>query len=215
MSYDENDAMRDAEYESLIADFYGQFGPEIANEAVDGFQTARLQSFFVEHPALIGPATKQLAQAQGLLAAGFDDAALVFAASAVELTLKQALFRPVVFGLVNSAPAALVIAELSMGHTAIDRFKNLLLDVLSELLGSSLRTYVHAGSTKPLWEEIKSTQDSRNAIVHKGEARSAQDATDAVRVAAAVVETLYPAIVRSVGLHLHGVQVCTTKGCKA
>ena len=45
--------------------------------------------------------------------------------------LKQALFRPIVYGLVHSAPAAVIIAELSLGHAALDRFKTLLLDILS------------------------------------------------------------------------------------
>jgi len=214
MSYDEWDAMQDAQYEHMIQEFYDQYGPEIAGEAIDHFQTERLQSYFVENPTLIEPAVRQLEQARRLAVAGFSDSGLVFAASAMEVALKQAVFRPIVYGLVLSAPAAVIIAELSLGHTALDRFKNLLLDVLGELLGTKLRWYVHTGSQKSLWEEVKLTQNARNSIVHRAETRSVQEAEDALRVASAVVETLYPAIVRSVGLHLHGVTACNKQACR-
>ena len=194
MLYDESDAMQDAQYEHMLQEFYDQHGPEIASEAIDHFQTERLQSYFVENPTLIEPAVRQLEEARRLAAAGFSASGLVFAASAIEVALKQAIFRPIVYGLVLSAPAAVIIAELSLGHSALDRFKNLLLDVLGELLGAKLREDVHTGSTKPLWEEVRATQDARNAIVHRAEKRSPQEAEDALRVASAVVETLYPAI---------------------
>jgi len=214
MSHDEWDAREEEYYDQLLKDFYQEHGPEIASEAIDGFQTERLQSYFTENPALIELSVRQLTQSRHLLAAGFHDAAIVFAASAIEVALKQAIFRPIVYGLVHSAPAAVVIAELSLGHTALDRFKNLLLDVLSDLIGTKLREYVHPESKKPLWDEIKATQDARHAIVHRAESRTPQDADDALRVASALVETLYPAVIQTVGLHLHGTTVCAKKECK-
>jgi len=214
MSYDEHDAAEEEFYSQMVADFYQEHGPQIAQEAIDAFQTERLQSYFSQNPALIAPAARQLERARELRLMGAGDASIVFAASATELALKQALLKPIVFGLVQSAPAAVVIAELSLSHTALDRFKNLLLDVLSDVLGSNLRTYTHAGSAKPLWEEIRLTQDARNAVLHRGESRAAQEVNDAIRVAEAVAEALYPAVVGAVGLHLHTAVVCTDKNCK-
>jgi hypothetical protein len=214
MSYDESDAAEDEFYSQMVEDFYREHGPQIAQEAVDAFQTERLQSYFSQHPALIAPAALQLERARALRLMGAGDASIVFAASATELALKQALLKPIVFGLVQSTPAAVVIAELSLSHAALDRFKNLLLDVLSDVLGSNLRTYSHQGAAKPLWEEIRATQDARNAVLHRGEARAPQEVNDAIRVAEAVVEALYPAVVGAVGLHLHAAVVCTDKNCK-
>jgi len=215
MSYDMNDAMADAYYESLYKEFYETHGPEIAGEAIAGFQHERLQSYFVAHPRLVEPALHQIAMARGLLSEGYSDAALVFAASAVEIGLKQALFKPVVYGLVHSEPAADIIAELSLGHAAIDRFKDLLLDILAGYLRKDLRTYVHAGAAKTLWEEIKESQDHRNAILHRGERRPPAAAEVALRSASAVAETLFPALARALGLHSHGgVHLCNKSACK-
>ena len=40
MSYDESDARYDADMEQLISDFHEEYGPQIADEAIDGFQSA-------------------------------------------------------------------------------------------------------------------------------------------------------------------------------
>ena len=62
MSYDEWDARQEEYYDSMLQEFYQEHGPEIATEAIDGFQTERLQSYFTDNPALIEPAVRQLAQ---------------------------------------------------------------------------------------------------------------------------------------------------------
>lgn len=129
--------------------------------------------------------------------------------------LKQAFFRPIVYGLVHSAPAAVIIAELSLGHRALDRFKTLLLDILAGYAGADLRKYTFPGATKTLWEEIKDSQEARNAILHRGEERSAAAADVALLSASAVLETLFPAVANAIGLHVHnGVRVCNIAACK-
>jgi hypothetical protein len=62
--------------------------------------------------------------------------------------LKQALFMPIVYGLVQSEPAAKIIAELTLAHRAIGRYSGLVLDVFSDLLGADFRKYMHAGGSK-------------------------------------------------------------------
>ncbi len=215
MSYDENDAAYDAYMDQLFEEFRETEGQQIADDAVAGFQDERLRSYFVAHPTLVEPAVRQLTTARSLSSQNHTDAALVFAASAVEVGLRQALFRPIVYGLVHSAPAAVIIAELSLGHMALDRFKNLLLDILAGYVGSDLRKYTHPGAAKTLWEEIKDSQESRNAILHRGEQRSSADAQVALRSASAVVETLFPGVTGALGLHLHGsIRLCSVDQCK-
>lgn len=169
MSYDENDAAYDAYMDQLFKEFRETEGQQIADDAIASFQDERLQSYFVAHPNLVEPAVRQLGVARLLASQGHPSAAIVFAASAVEVGLKQALFRPIVYGLVHSAPAAVIIAELSLGHTALGRFKILLLDILAGYAGTDLRKYTAQGAAKTLWEEIKDAQDARNAILHRGE----------------------------------------------
>jgi hypothetical protein len=215
MSYDENDAAYDAYMDQLLQEFRESEGQQIADDAIAGFQDDRLQSYFVANPTLVEPAVRQLRVARLLSSQDHPSAALVFAASAVEVGLKQALFRPIVYGLVHSAPAAVIIAELSLGHAALDRFKTLLLDILAGYAGTDLRKYASPGATKTLWEEIKDSQECRNAILHRGEERSAAVADVALRSASAVLETLFPAVANAIGLHVHsGVRVCKAEVCK-
>jgi hypothetical protein len=215
MSYDETDAAYDVYMDRLFDEFRETEGQQIAYDAIASFQDGRLQSYFVASPMLIEPAVRQLTAGRMFAAQSQANAAVVFAASAVEVGLKQGLFRPIVYGLVHSARAAVIIAELSLGHMAIDRFKSLLLDILAGYVGSDLREYMHPGAAKTLWEEIKDSQESRNAILHRGEQRFPADAAVALRSAGAVVETLFPAVVHAIGLHLHGgTRICNLDACK-
>ena len=215
MSYDEYDAMYEESIDRLFQEFYETYGSDIAQEAIAEFQYERLQSYFLAHPRLVEPALQQLAMARNLLGQGYADAALVFAASAVEVGLKQALFKPVVYGMVHSEAAAAIITELSVGHAAIDRFKGLLLDILASYLKIDLPRYISEGATKTLWEEIKDSQNHRNAILHRGEHRSPEEAQVALRSASTVVEKLFPAVAGAFGLHLHGgVELCNKVSCK-
>lgn len=185
MSYDESDAAYDAYMDQLFRETEGQ---QIAADAIAGFQDELLQSYFVEHPTLLEPAVRQLNVARLLLCQRQPSAALVFAESAVEVGLKQALFKPIVYGLVHSAPAAVIIAELSLGHAALDCLKTLVLDILAGYAGTDLRKYTFPGATKTLWEEIQDSQEARNAIPHRGKERSSTDADVALRSAPAVLE---------------------------
>lgn len=215
MSYDEFDAAYDEYLDELLKEFRETEGQQIADDAIAGFQDERLQSYFIANPTLVEPAVRQLRVARLLYAQNHHGAALVFASSAVEVGLKQTLFRPIVYGLVHSAPAAVIIAELSLGHAALDRFKTLLLDILAGYVGTDLRKYTSPGAAKSLWEEIKDSQEARNAILHRGEERSAADADVALRSASAVLETLFPAVASAIGLHVHdGVRVCKAAACK-
>ncbi len=192
MSYDETDAAYDAYMDELLTEFREAEDQQIADDAIVGFQDERLQSYFVAQPALAESAVRQLGVARLRYSDNHPGAALVFAASAVEVGLKQALFRPTVYGLVHSAPAAIIIAELSLGHAALDRFKTLLLDILAGYIGTDVRKYTTPGTAKSLWEEIKDSQEARNAILHRGEERSAADADVALPSPSAVLESPVP-----------------------
>lgn len=216
MSYDEWDAAQENYIDELLEDFYATRGPDIAEEAIETFRSDRFRSYFVDNPMIIEPARRHLAQARQLLAKNESDAALVFAASAVEIGIKEGLYRPVVHGLlVDSNGAALIIATHLLNQTELDRFKELLFEVLATEVRLDLKTYVHPGGTKKLWDEISETQKRRNEILHRGTTKTVADAEMALRAATAVVETLFPSMVNSLRLHIHeGCRICDLSACK-
>ena len=79
MSYDENDAARDAFYE------------QIGNEAIADFTADRLKSYYDDHFDVMQPALRTLHEATRLRTDGHPSAAIVFAASAIELFLKATI----------------------------------------------------------------------------------------------------------------------------
>jgi len=66
MSYDENDAARDAFYE------------EVGNEAIGDFTADRLKSYYDDHDAVMQPALRALHEGKRLLENGHPSAAIVF-----------------------------------------------------------------------------------------------------------------------------------------
>src|SRR5437016_11002375 len=99
----------EAEEEAALQNLYNEFGPEWAAEhrdelfqqAVREFTADRLKSYYVAQPRLALPALDSLKESQSLLAS-HPKAALVFAMTAIEVTIKTVLLKPIVFGLVHT-----------------------------------------------------------------------------------------------------------------
>lgn len=200
----------EARYEQWMEDLYA----EHSKKAVEEFTAERLQSFYIKNPLLAQPALAALVESRALLIS-HPAAALVFAATATEVGLKEVLLKPVVFGMVHSESAASLITELTVSHSCVERFRDLLYQILSEHGGVDLGSFARPSSSKKLWEEIREIQKRRNVILHRAEQSSVEDARQSIDVASAVLETLFPAVATHLGLHIHdGFRVCNQAGCR-
>jgi hypothetical protein len=210
MSYDPEEAWRDAareEYEAEIgAQYLREFGyelyPEHYAEAIKEFTAERLQSYYVANPNLAAPALDALLEAQSLVSS-HPRAGLVFAATAMELAIKVVLLKPIVFGLVHIEGLAGFITELATKHTGMERFQNLLTAILAEFGGVDLRTFTRPNSLKTLWKEMDDVQNARNAVIHRGETGPSASADLAVAVATTLLKDVFPQILAKLDLHLH------------
>lgn len=212
MSY----TLEDAQYDMYMAEEGARLLYEEHRErAITEFTTERLRSYYVDHPTLMAPALQALTDSRELLGV-HAGAALVFAASAVELGIKGVLLRPVVYGLVHQESTAALITDLVVSHTSFDRFRDLLFEILTEHGGTDLRAAKRPGASKPLWEEIAGVQANRNALVHRGERPDTEQAGLSVEVATTVLDQLIPSVLHHLGLHLHdAVRVCAKTACPA
>jgi hypothetical protein len=100
----------EARYEQWMEELYA----EHSKQAIEEFTADRLQSFYLKNPVLAKPPLDTLVQSR-LLLGSHPAAALVFAATATEVGLKEVLLKPVVYGLVHSESAASLITELALG----------------------------------------------------------------------------------------------------
>lgn len=204
----------EAAHDEYLVGLYNEYGPEWAaehkaelqaefyNEIVSEFTTERLKSYYVANPNLAGPASESLVYAQSLMPS-FPKAALVFAATAMELAVKTVFLKPIVFGLVHTEGLATFITELTTQHTGMERFQTLLTAILAQFGGVDLRTYTRAGASKTLWEEICGVQKIRNAVVHRGESVEDSNAHLAISVARTLLHEIFPKVLEKLDLHLH------------
>ena len=183
-------------------------------QAIEEFTDERLKSFYLAHPLIAQPPLEALAEARKLVEA-HTSAAQVFAAVAVEVGLKAALLKPVVHGLVHSESAADIITDLTLRHTRFDFFHKLLSQILSEHGGVDLEIYTRASTAKTLWDEILEVQKCRDRLLHRAESANLAQTEQAIAVAEAIIEKLFPTVVSHLGLHLHdGVRICGHRRCR-
>jgi len=97
----------------------------------------------------------------------------------------------------------------------MDRYKDLLLQILREHGGVDLLSYKRSGSRKNIWDEIKTVQAKRNSIVHGAQVASEEETTLALSVASTIMEILFPSVITKMGLHLHdGYRICADWKCQ-
>jgi hypothetical protein len=180
-------------------------------QAIDEFTSERLQSYYLKKPELAVPALNSLSYAKELLDP-FHKAALLFAVTSTELTVKNVLLKPIISGLVHTEDLADFIADLTTTHTGMDRFHKLLTGILAQYGGVELKTFKRNSSNKTLWEEITVVQVARNAVVHRGEHSELTAAVLSISVAETLLNDIFPRILKNLGLHLHKpITVCACK----
>ena len=163
--------------------------PAHKEQAIDEFTNDRLQSFYLTHREILQPGIARIRQA-GELAKSHPSASYVFSTTAIELFLKAALLKPVVYGLVHNHTLAEVVVEETLGYSGFERYKKLLSKLFEELARIDIARITRAGSTIPLLTEAEKIQNVRNGIIHRGEDVTEQQARHAEEVASAVLDVV-------------------------
>lgn len=196
-------------YDKWMSDLYA----EHSAQALQEFTAERLHSYYLSHPDVAEAPIRSLQEARALLL-NHATASLVFAMVAIEVGVKIALLKPIVSGLVHDASAATLITDLVISHGG-DKYRDLLFHILLTIGGVNLKAFRRFNSEQLLWEEIKCVQKERNAIIHQAVQATFKQAERAISVGSAVLEQLFPEVVRKLGLHLHdGVRICSSWECE-
>lgn len=198
MSYDYHDAAMDEAYERLSEELY----PSHKAKAIVEFTRERLRSYYLEHTDLLLPAGRTYKLAKTLLAANQPEAALVFAASAIELFLKACLLRPVVAGLVHSPSLTDLVVDAALSQTGFDRYENLLAGLFKELTRQDIRQIKREGATEGLLKEAAGIQSRRNRVAHRGETATMDEAAVACAVATAVFDSILATVLAELDLSM-------------
>jgi hypothetical protein len=183
-------------------EFARYFFEDNYEKAVRLFTSERLQSFYVEHPKLAAPALEALNYARSLMPT-HPRAALVFGVTSTELVIKDVLLRPLISGLVHVEDLAMLVVEQSISQTGMDRFQKLLAGIISEFTSFELSTLKRPNSSQTLWQEIKTVQEARNGVVHRGESVEEEMATRSIEIADMLLNVILPDLLSKMELHLH------------
>lgn len=186
MSYDPDDAARDEFYDSISKELY----PDHKTQAISEFTTERLRSFYVSNPNVMIPAVEVIKQGKKLNEAGFPSAALIFFVTGIELLLKATVLKPVVHGLVHSAPLAEAVVEQALGQSGFDRYTKLLSRLYSEFSGLDINAIRRNNEKQNLLTECSALQALRNKIIHQGAICNVTEAANGLDVVTAVYEKI-------------------------
>ena len=211
MSWTQEDADREQFYESM----YNEFGPQWADEhadelyrkhyddAVKEFTAERLQSYYLKHPDMAKAAIGMMEESTALHPK-HPNAALLFAASAVEITIKHLLVKPIVNGLVHNEAVADVVVSMTPVQTGSEGFKKLLFGILKKVADVDLASHKRAGSNRTLWDEWMQLQKARNDLIHDGIPPSADTLGLSSAVGVEFLTVIFPSVLATLGLKVSG-----------
>jgi hypothetical protein len=188
----------EAAYDEAMSALY----EEHKEQAIQEFTVERLQSYYIHYPDIAKPAFHALSEARQLISR-HPTASFIFSAISIEVGIKVTLLKPVVYGLVHSESLALIITDMVIRQTSIDRFQKLLFKILSEYGGIDLDTLKRPRSLKLLWDEMKNVQKRRNQVIHRAESVNINESKQALIVAAYILENIFPNLVEYIELHIH------------
>lgn len=181
------DAWQEEAYDRMVAEVLDAHKGDIADDIINEFVSERMGSYYRDHPDLTAPAEAAIEEARNLINVS-PTASLVFSRSAVEMTLRDVLLKPIAFGMVHNQTTGPLIAELVVGNR---HFTRLLFSIL-EGYGLDLKHDSRRGSSKNLWAEMEEIKQKRDRIVHCGEKTSHEMAKLSLEIATALLHKLYP-----------------------
>src|ERR1041384_299751 len=212
----EYEARMDAIYEGVLEHYRNSDSYyEDINKGIDDFIAERQKSFYIEKPAVAESAFNLLSEARELFTLGHYAAAQVMAGASVEVTFGDALLKPMIFGFVHSDAVAPMVADIIEDARSVYKFKALLVEIVSRYSSIDLYTFTIPGSTKSLWQSVNEVTTQRNDVLHRGGLLTVtrEEAEYALAVATTLLETVFPAVLNNLGLHLHGLNVCADPHC--
>jgi hypothetical protein len=181
--------------------WYSELVEQISTEAIDQFTFDRMRSYYLNNSSVAVNVVAVFREADSLVASS-PSAAVVLFITSVELCLKVALLKPLVYGLVHNESVAELVSDLSIKQNGLDRFKPFLARILAEYGGIDFHAFTIDGHSKTLWEELATIQSSRNALVHQGQLASPELAKLAKEVATMFIGTYLASVLSNLGLKI-------------
>jgi hypothetical protein len=175
---------------------------ELKERAIEEFTEERLTSFYFEHPDILRQSFEILRESK-LVLEHSPSASLLLSCSCIEVSVKSGILKPIIYGLVHSEVAADIIANTSIKQTGLDRFRDLLAKLISNVASFDIKTYTRSGASKTLWNERADIQTIRNKIAHQAQKCTKDQAELSINVAESFLKELIPNILSALNLEIN------------
>ena len=125
-------------------------------------------------------------------------------------SVSQSIIRVWRKGQQNQHSLASLIVEQSTNQMGMDRFQKVLAGIVSEFSSFELSTLKRPSSTQTLWQEIKTVQEVRNGVVHRGETVGEEVAKQSIEIANMLLNVVFPDVLSKLDLHTHPpIRICS------
>lgn len=194
MSYDENDAAMDEFYDRVSDELF----PEHKEIAIEEFIEERMQSYFLQNPNIIAPAIDCSNHANQLMEVS-PQGALTMYTTAIELFIKSALLKPVLFGMVHNENIAGLIVDSSIGQSGFSRYNKLLTALCIHAANIDLAS-IKGMQKKPILKEAEQIQAIRNKVVHQGYKATAEEMGQSKNIAYLMLTEVVEPVLKNLNL---------------
>jgi hypothetical protein len=168
---------------------------EMANRAVEEFQIDRLQSYYKAHSDLAEKSIGKLDAARALSPVS-PNAALVLAMTSLEVGFKSIVVRPIMTGLVHNESLSEFVTEVFVKSAKPDGVLEMVGRVLKEYASIDLQNVIVGNHKKSYWEEMTQWRKVRNAVLHRAETCSKEDAARVIELADYLRGVLFPELLK-------------------
>lgn len=182
-------------------EWFAEIHENITAEAIAGFTSGRLRSYYIQNPSVASNVFAIYREAKSAISVS-PTAALVLFTAVIEVALKTAILKPVIYGLVHNESIADLISDLVVKNNGLDRFKDVLSKILSQYSALDFDNYKMEGHTKTVWDEIAIVQKVRNAASHRAEPVTKEMAALAQRIAAVIIVEFLQGLLQELGLEI-------------
>lgn len=183
-----------------------EYEAEMAERAVEEFQTERLQSFYKDHLDLALKPINLWKEASSVLEKS-PSAALVLAFASIEVGFKSIIVRPIISGLVHEESLASLVTEVFIKGAKQDGVLKIVHQVLKKYTSIDLEQIRLPHHDKPYRTDLNEAQELRNGVIHRGEACSKEDAERVIELADHLWNVIFVDVIKSLGLHTHDKQM--------
>jgi hypothetical protein len=187
-----------------------EYNAEVARAAIEEFQTERLQSFYKSHLDLALKPIEMAKESRSALEQS-PSATLTLAVASIEVGLKAIIVRPIISGLVHEESFAALVTDIFAKNTKTDGVLKITDQVLQNYASIDLQSVILPNHAKSYRVEIGEAQELRNAILHRAERCSRQDAERVLDLAEYLWSVIFLAIIKGIGLHTHDQQTICAK----